>query len=101
VRVGPLSLGATRRLLSERFGLSLSRNLLRRIVESTLGNPLFALEIGRELAERGMPGIGEDMPVPDSVEDMLETRVARLSGPLRRRGCAERRAACGRACRDR
>ena len=84
VTVGPLSLGATRRLLSERLGLSLSRQLLRRIVESTLGNPLFSLELGRALVERGLPEIGEDIPVPDALEDMLGTRVARLSGPVRR-----------------
>ena len=82
--VGPLSLGATRRLLSERLGLSLPRHLLRRIVESTLGNPLFALEVGRMLAERESHEIGGDLPVPDSVEDLLGTRVARLPGPIRR-----------------
>jgi DNA-binding NarL/FixJ family response regulator len=82
--IGPLSLGATRRLLAERLGLSVSRQLLRRIVEATLGNPLFSLEMGRALVERGMPAIGEDIPVPDAVEDMLGTRVARLSGPVRR-----------------
>ena len=84
VPVGPLSLGATRRLLAERLGLSLSRQLLRRIVEATLGNPLFSLELGRALVERGLPEIGEDIPVPDALEDMLGTRVARLSGPVRR-----------------
>jgi DNA-binding NarL/FixJ family response regulator len=83
VQVGPLSLGATRRLLSERLGLSLSRPVLRRTVDSTLGNPLFVLEVGRALVEHGMPDAGEDMPVPDGVEEMLGTRVARLSGPLR------------------
>ena len=63
--VGPLSLGAVRRLLAERLGLSLPRPLLRRIVDTTLGNPLFALEVGRALAEqrpagdrRGAPGAG-------------------------------------------
>jgi hypothetical protein len=84
VRVGPLSFGATRRLLSERLGVRLSRQLLRRIVDSTLGNPLFSLEVGRMLVEPGMPEIGEDMSVSDAVEDMLGTRVARLSGPVRR-----------------
>jgi DNA-binding CsgD family transcriptional regulator len=84
LEVGPLSLGAIRRLLSERLGLSLSRQLLRRIVEATLGNPLFALEVGRTLVECGLPEIGEDIPVPDAVEDMLGTRVARLSGAERR-----------------
>ena len=36
LEIGPLRLGATRQLLSERLGLSLPRYLLRRIVESTL-----------------------------------------------------------------
>jgi DNA-binding CsgD family transcriptional regulator len=84
VEVGPLSLGTTRRLLSERLGLSLPRQVLRRIFEATLGNPLFALEVGRTLAERGPLEIGEDIPVPDLVEDLLGTRVARLPGPIRR-----------------
>ena len=53
--VGPLSLGAIRRLLSERLGLSLQRQHLRRVVETTLGNPLFALEIGRSFVELGVP----------------------------------------------
>lgn len=84
VDVGPLGLGPTRRLLAERIGLSLSRPVLRRVVESTLGNPLFALEVGRRLAESGPPGIGADLPVPARVEDMLGTRVLRLPPPLRR-----------------
>ena len=84
LEVVPLSLGAIRRLLSDQVGLSLPRQLLRRIVDSTLGNPLFALELGRALAERGSPEIGQDIPVPDAVEDLLGTRVARLPGPVRR-----------------
>jgi DNA-binding CsgD family transcriptional regulator len=84
LEVGPLSLGAMRRLLADQLGLSLSRPLLRHIVESTLGNPLFALEVGRTLVERGIPPAGEDLPVPDAVEDLLGTRVDGLDGPLRR-----------------
>jgi hypothetical protein len=78
IDVGPLSLGATRRLLSERLGLNLPRPLLRRLVDATLGNPLFAIEVGRMLVERGLPAIGEDIPVPDAVEDILGARVGRL-----------------------
>jgi DNA-binding CsgD family transcriptional regulator len=84
LEVGPLSLGATRRLLAERLGLSLPRQLLRRVVETTLGNPLFALELGRALAEGGLPGTGDDIPLPDAIEDLLGTRVAGLPGPVRR-----------------
>jgi DNA-binding CsgD family transcriptional regulator len=82
--VGPLSFGATRRLLFERLGLSLSRQLLRQIVDATLGNPLFVLELGRVLAERGVPQIGASLPVPDTVEDLLGARVAELPEQNRR-----------------
>ncbi len=84
LEVVPLSVGAIRRILSERLGLSLSRPLLRRIVDTTLGNPFFALEVGRTLAEHGPLEIGEEIPLPDSIEDLLGTRVAALPDPVRR-----------------
>jgi DNA-binding CsgD family transcriptional regulator len=84
IEVGPLSLGATRRLLADRLGLSVSRHLLRHIVDSTLGNPLFALEVGRTLVARGPLQVGEDIPMPGAVEDMLGTRVASLPAGDRR-----------------
>jgi DNA-binding CsgD family transcriptional regulator len=82
--VGPLSLGAIRRMLSERLGLSLTRHALRRLVDSTLGNPLFALEIGRLLVERGPSAIDDELPVPETVDDLLGTRVAELRADERR-----------------
>jgi DNA-binding CsgD family transcriptional regulator/tetratricopeptide (TPR) repeat protein len=84
LEVGPLSLGATRYMLAERLELSLPRQLLRRIVDATLGNPLFALELGRGLAAGELPAIGEELPVPDAVEHLLGERVVRLSGDSRR-----------------
>ena len=84
LEVGPLSLGATRRMLTDRLALSLQRQLLRRIVDATLGNPLFALELGRSLAAEGLPAIGEELPVPDAVDHLLGRRVVRLSGGSRR-----------------
>jgi hypothetical protein len=79
LEVSHLSFGATRRVVSEQLGLSLPRNVLRRVFETTLGNPLFTLEVGRTLAARGTPAIGDDLPVPDEVEDLLGTRVAELT----------------------
>lgn len=84
LEVGPLSLGATRRLLSERLGLSLPRHFLRQLVAATLGNPLFSLEVGRMVATYGLPALGEELPVPDTVDDLLGARMARLSPPARR-----------------
>jgi DNA-binding NarL/FixJ family response regulator len=82
IQVGPLGLTATGRLLLERLGLNVRRQLLRRIVEATRGNPFFALEIGRTLAEHGPPATGEALPVPDVVEDLLGSRVDRLPRPV-------------------
>ncbi|HZQ64694.1 MAG TPA: AAA family ATPase [Gaiellaceae bacterium] len=84
IEIGPLSLGAIRRILSDRLGLSLPRHLLRRVVDATVGNPLFALELGRVLVERGLPGVGEELPVPDRVEELLGKRVTRLRPAVRR-----------------
>src|SRR5262249_5733011 len=75
---------AIRRLLSDRIGLNLPRHLMSRIVESTLGNPLFALELGRSILERGVPEGGDEIALPDSVEDMREVRVGDLAAPVRR-----------------
>jgi DNA-binding CsgD family transcriptional regulator len=82
--VGPLSFTASRRLLSDRLGLLLPRQFLRRVVQATLGNPLFVLEVGRAVLERGAPQVGDDIPVPAGVEELLDTRVGRLAPPLRR-----------------
>ena len=82
--VGSLSLGALRRFLFERLGLTLDRRTLRRVLEITAGNPLFGLELGRTLAERGPLALGEEIPVPDAVEELLGTRVAGLPAPHRR-----------------
>jgi DNA-binding CsgD family transcriptional regulator len=84
IEVGPLSLGATRRLLAERLDWSPPRSVLRRIHDSTLGNPLFLLELGRSLAEHGPLGVSEDIPVPDRVDDLLGTRIEGLRDPVRK-----------------
>ena len=84
LHIGPLGLTATGRLLLERLELNVRRQLLRRIVAATRGNPLFALELGRTLAEHGPPATGEEVAVPEVVEDLLGTRVARLPRPDRR-----------------
>ena len=60
IEVGALTLGAVRRMLRERLGLTISRPLLRRVVEVTQGNPLFALEIGRLLLEQAVAAADAD-----------------------------------------
>jgi DNA-binding CsgD family transcriptional regulator len=78
VTVGPLSFGAVRRLLLDRLGLSLPRSVLHRIVEITAANPLFLLELGREILARGLPTNVEDLPIPARIEDLFEKRIGEL-----------------------
>jgi DNA-binding CsgD family transcriptional regulator len=84
VHVGPISLGATRHLLADRLGLRLPHHVLRRVFDITLGNPFFALEVGRVLAGRDLDTLGEDVPVPDRVEELLGLRIADLDPVVRR-----------------
>jgi DNA-binding CsgD family transcriptional regulator len=83
LEVGPLSLGATRRLLAERLGLTLPRRVLRRVFDAAHGNPLFVLQLGRTLAERGVPAVDEELEIPDDLEELVGTRVSELPEPVR------------------
>ena len=82
--VGPLSLSATRRLLSQRLGLTLPLRTLRRLFDATQGNPLLALELGRALAEGQPWPIGTEPPVADLAGNPFGARVAQLPEPARR-----------------
>ena len=78
--VGPLGVVSLYQLLSVQLGLKPSRPELLRVQEATAGNPLFALELGRELVRLGtrlQPG--EPLPVPSSLGQLLGVRLARLS----------------------
>jgi DNA-binding CsgD family transcriptional regulator len=83
LQVGPLSFGAVRRLLFERLGLTISRQRLRQIVAATEGNPLFALEVGRALLDAEGRALADNLPLPDSLEDVMGARVARLPAAVR------------------
>lgn len=82
-RIGPLGLGALQHLLRERFGDAFARSLLVRIHGTSGGNPLFALEIARVLAERGAPAFGDPLPVPDDVRALVRERVEALPDATR------------------
>jgi hypothetical protein len=84
LEVGALSLGAITRLLAERLGTNLPRQLLRRVHEASQGNPLFALELGRALMGDDRPGAGAELPVPDLADDVFGPRIEALAGPARR-----------------
>jgi DNA-binding CsgD family transcriptional regulator len=79
VRVGPLSLGALHRLLRDRLDTTFPRPTLRRIHDTSGGNPFFALELARALERHGRPlDAGERLPVPDDVHELAHGRLAAL-----------------------
>jgi DNA-binding CsgD family transcriptional regulator len=84
LELGALSFGAIGRVLTERLGEALPRRVLRRVFETSHGNPLFAIELGRAVLERGLPAYGAALPVPELLEDLFGARVSGLSAPMRR-----------------
>ena len=76
VQLRPLSLAALQRALREHLGVVFPRSTLVRVHATSNGNPLFALEIGRLLAERGTTAAGAPLPVPHDVQELVRERVA-------------------------
>ena len=77
--LAPLSLGALHRLLKERLGVELTRPELARLLETSGGNPFFALELGRELTRTETRlAASRTLRVPDSLHELLGGRLSRL-----------------------
>lgn len=77
--IGPLSLGDLHLLLRERVGLELTRPELSRVWEPAVGNPYFALELGRELVRTNTrPEVGRALRPTDSLRDVLVRRLTAL-----------------------
>jgi DNA-binding CsgD family transcriptional regulator/tetratricopeptide (TPR) repeat protein len=84
LRLGPLSVGATHRLLRERLGVSFPRPTLVQLHETSGGNPFYALELGRALEQSGArAGTGERLAVPTSVTGLVSARLAALPEDVR------------------
>ncbi|WP_225830671.1 AAA family ATPase [Streptomyces sp. NK08204] len=85
VRLGPLSHTQVARLLDHRGHGGLPRSTVREIHRTSGGNPLFALELGRALADGPTPPRpGEPLPVPTSLRALVLSRLDMLSVEARR-----------------
>ncbi|CAL9389750.1 ATP-binding protein [Streptomyces sp. enrichment culture] len=85
VRLGPFSRAEVSALLDHRGYTALSRSTVRDIHRTSGGNPLFALELGRALAESPTrPRPGEPLPVPTSLRALVLSRLEMLSDEARR-----------------
>ena len=84
VELGPLSFGAISGVLAARLAGPLPRRVARQVFEVSGGNPLFAVELGRAVLERGLPEIGAGLPVPEVLGELFGARVGALAPPVRR-----------------
>ncbi|MET8830517.1 AAA family ATPase [Streptomyces sp. NPDC004610] len=84
LRLGPLTRTQVSALLDERGYPALLRSTVRDIHRTSGGNPLFALELGRALAESPTPPRpGEPLPVPTSLRALVLHRLDMLSADAR------------------
>ena len=76
-----------RAILRARLGVTFPRSTLRRLYEACGGNPLYALESGRALLERGRAcAAGEPIPIPAGISDLVRPRLRGLSADALRVG---------------
>ena len=80
--VGPLTLAATHELLRMRLGRTFPRPTLVRLHETSNGNPFFAIELARVLADRQL-AIDEPIPVPGTLRELVGKRFEQLSPQAR------------------
>jgi DNA-binding CsgD family transcriptional regulator len=76
--LGPLSLGAIGRLLNQRTGKRVPRQLLTQLYRATNGNPFYSLELARSEIERGPAAAGQPFRVPEHLSAVVSDRLAAL-----------------------
>jgi DNA-binding CsgD family transcriptional regulator len=81
--LSPLSVAALHDVVQARLALPVARPLLVRVAQVSGGNPLYALEIMRELVRAGTVTGTHRLPIPPRVHELVHARVARL--PLQTR----------------
>jgi DNA-binding CsgD family transcriptional regulator len=77
VELGPLSVAALHRVLSQELGRTFARPTLVRIEQLSGGNALYALEIARGLEPESSHDPGR-LPVPESLQALVAARVRAL-----------------------
>ncbi len=83
VELGPLSVAALHRVLSQELGRTFPRPTLVRIADAAGGNPFYAIEIARELDRRGEHNFSGRVPVPQDLDALVRARVQALPAEAR------------------
>jgi DNA-binding CsgD family transcriptional regulator len=80
VEVGALDHDQLDRLIRMRLGVRFLRPTLLQLEEASGGNPFYALEIAANLARSGgHPEIGEPLPIPAALLEVVRERLATLT----------------------
>jgi DNA-binding CsgD family transcriptional regulator len=74
-RLAPLTIGELNDVLVAQLGSPMPRAQLLRIHQISGGNPFYAVELARELNQRGS---GADLRLPDSLAEVTRARIARI-----------------------
>ncbi len=78
-----LLVAALHHLLAGRVDMAPSRPLLLRVHAASGGNPFVALELARAVASAGPRALGDPLPVPGRLRELLGTRLRSLSASAR------------------
>jgi DNA-binding CsgD family transcriptional regulator len=76
VTLGPLTVAALHQVIKQHTGASLPRPAVVQVARACGGNPFYAIEMASELSRR--PDGVARVPVPASVNELVEARTARL-----------------------
>lgn len=76
--LGPLSTAAIHDVIQRELGRSLPRPVVVRIATVSAGNPMYAVEIAREIDRTGKAGGVTAVHVPDQLRILVRARVLRL-----------------------
>jgi DNA-binding CsgD family transcriptional regulator len=79
IRMSPLSLGGVHALISKRLGHTLPRPVITRLHEISGGNPFFALELARSVADEPSRGV---VDLPDSLAALVRQRIGQPDDDL-------------------
>jgi DNA-binding CsgD family transcriptional regulator len=82
VTLEPLSVAALHELIRSRLGKAPARPVLIRIASASGGNPFYALELAGALAQHPAGQMrGGELPIPDSLQELVLARIRPLSEP--------------------
>ncbi|WIM86729.1 AAA family ATPase [Candidatus Mycobacterium wuenschmannii] len=76
----PLSFGGVHALILQRLGHTLPRPVITRIHEISGGNPFFALELARSVADQPEPNV---VDLPESLTSLVAQRIGRPDDEIR------------------